>query len=143
MNQTAMMDPFSALVLASNIIDFVDFTWNLVSGTREVYKSLEGSSESVRLLDTISEDIRSYNHAITASVPISPSLQKLIEDCTEVGNDLQKALNNLKVQGKQTKWASFVVALKGVWRQDEVDKLYNRVARLQGRIAEHILSMTQ
>ena len=138
----AMMDPFAALGLMSTILDFVDFTWKLVSKFRQVYKSLEGSSESVQLLDTISEDIRNHNNAITESVPDSPSLREIIQDCTKIGKDLQEALDNLKVKGKKTKWASFVVALQGVWQQDKIEKLYNNVARLQGRIAEHIHLMT-
>ena len=136
-----MMDPFSALALAGKILDFVDFTWKLVSETREVYKSLEGSGENVRLLDTISEDIRNHNNAITESVPDS-SLQEIIRDCTKINKGLQDALDNLKVKGKQAKWESFVVALKGVWRQGKIDKLYSNVARLQGRIAAHIHFMT-
>jgi hypothetical protein len=115
-----MMDPFSALALAGKILEFVNFTWKLVSETRQVYKSLEGSDENVQLLNTISEDIRNHNHAITESVPDSPSLQRI---CAEIGKDLQEALDGLEVKGKQTKWDSFLAALKGVWRQDKIEKL--------------------
>jgi hypothetical protein len=136
------MDPFSALALAGKILDFVDFTWKLVSGTLQVYKSIEGSGENIQLFDTISEDIRNYNNAITAFNPSNPNLQKLIGSCTKIGKNLQEVLDKLQVKGKRTKWASFVVALQGVWQQDKIDKLYNRIAKLQGRIAEHIHLMT-
>lgn len=41
------MDPFSALSLADNIVQFVDFSRQLVSQTRQVYNSATGLPHDV------------------------------------------------------------------------------------------------
>ena len=51
------MDPFTAVGLAGNLVQFVDFIWKLVTETREIALSADGSSENTRLLTMIMVDL--------------------------------------------------------------------------------------
>jgi hypothetical protein len=41
----SIMNPFTALGLAGNLIQFVDFAWKLVAGTREIVISVNAPRE--------------------------------------------------------------------------------------------------
>ena len=45
------MDPFYALGLAGNVIQFVDFGGGLLSGSLELYKSVDGTSSTNKELE--------------------------------------------------------------------------------------------
>jgi len=51
--QYTQMDPFSAIGLAGNIVQFVDFGCKLFSQTREIYSSATGASRQIDDADTI------------------------------------------------------------------------------------------
>jgi hypothetical protein len=51
------MDPFSALGLASNVLQSVDYGGNLIYGGLEAYNSVDNSSFVVSDLESIREDL--------------------------------------------------------------------------------------
>jgi hypothetical protein len=38
------MDPVTAVGSAASILNFIDFSWNLVQGSYEIYKSVSGTT---------------------------------------------------------------------------------------------------
>jgi len=126
-------DPFTALGIASNVIQFVDFTWKLVIGSRTIYQSSEGASENNLVLRVILADVSRLSHKISTSGDDS-SLDDLARECKTIATRLIELLQQLTVKGKRTKWRCFAVAMKEVWSKAEIDELSSRLARLQNQL---------
>jgi hypothetical protein len=132
------MDPFAALGVAGNIIQFVDFAFKLISESREIHHATDGMGADVRLLDLIIIDVVHHNQRIASSNSQDSALQRLIQECHILGGELLDGLNKLKGCEGQSKWASLVIALKRVWKQNKIDSLSDRIAKVQARIAHHV-----
>ena len=65
------MDPISALSLAANIIQFIDFGTRLLRDSKEIADT--GSSVSVKSLSTLTRDLVEINSALKKQVrPLTP-----------------------------------------------------------------------
>jgi hypothetical protein len=132
------MDPFTAIGLAANILQFVDFAWKLVTETREIAISTNGSTENTRLLTSIIVDFESSNAVIESITTNDKDLKDIIEQCRVVSSQLVKVLDGLKVGPHQSRWASFTVALKGVWKKKDIEGLFESLSKLRQRVLEHL-----
>ena len=112
------LDPVTALSLASNVIQFVDFGSKLLSKTRELHKSTTGALSEDIELEIITDDLKVlssqlqfpqssqvYGHDLDES---ENSLVALSVKCTAISEELLGALNQLKVgDGLNNRWRSF------------------------------------
>ncbi|KAF2232431.1 hypothetical protein EV356DRAFT_505166 [Viridothelium virens] len=113
------MDPFTALGLAGNIVQFLDFTLKLVSGRRTIYRSTEGASEGDSALQTIVTALSNLSNQLTISTArgttnVSPTLRRMAFDCQDVAQELVHVLSTLRAEGKRRIWKSFLLALQEV-----------------------------
>ncbi|KAK8135720.1 hypothetical protein PG984_003660 [Apiospora sp. TS-2023a] len=128
------MDPLSAFSLATNILTFVEFSYKLVADARAVYKSVAGTSDNNRALETIATQITQQN-SLLVSLPTYPKdLQALCVECNNVASDLLLAIKKLRGKGKNRGWESFKVALREIWGQAKIDNLEERLQQLQQQL---------
>ena len=132
------MDPLSALGLAGNIVQFLDFTWNLITETKRIVTSADGVSYENRLLETIMDDMQELTKSIAPSPNSSPQLKKLAAECAAISSDILSALASLKAKGQHTHWDSFLLALKQSWRKGKVEKLASRLGRAHSQLSSHM-----
>ncbi|KAI1338002.1 hypothetical protein F5Y15DRAFT_417441 [Xylariaceae sp. FL0016] len=99
-----------AVGLASNVVQFVDFTLKLFNETRRIYKSSGNGDHDA--LDAISTGISRKSDAIIVSAEYPRALQKLAEACKKIADDLVQALAKATHKGKNEVWDSFTLALK-------------------------------
>lgn len=100
-----MLDPMSALGLACNIIQIVDFSLETVTKFRELYK--DGASSENRELEDMAVRLKSLRaNLITVdriteqSKPIfgdEKELQGLADDCCKMADKLTAELDTLKI----------------------------------------------
>jgi len=133
-----MIDPLSALGVASNIIQFIDFAVKLLTGTERIYKSACGSSENTRVLHAITEDLRQLGNTIKVSEGGDPKLEQLAGECTTACHELLQVLQTLRLQGKRTHWKSFKVAMKEAWNRGRVETMYKRLAEIRAQLNTHV-----
>ncbi|KAK2809166.1 hypothetical protein FQN50_004001 [Emmonsiellopsis sp. PD_5] len=136
------MDPFTALGLAANVIQFVDFAWKLLTETREIGKSIDGYSEENRSLATIISDITLSDAAIATITTDDPGLQQIIRQCQTLSTKLMDVLEKLRVDQSQSGWSNFKTALKGVWNKREIESVFETISRLRMRVLEHLSTLT-
>lgn len=144
-----MLDPLTALSLAGNIIQFVDFSTKLVVKGREQYKSADGASVGDAELEAIAKDLQGVNHRLTSSLQIAhartltasdEALHKLSEQCSSVAEELIHILDKLKVHGTSNRrWKSFRKALKSLMKKEEVDAIAKRLQHFRDELNIHIL----
>lgn len=94
------MDGLSAVSLASNILQFVDFASTLVGKGVEIYNSAEGSSlvhgdlrSSVSRLQALLTLIQSQPHLPRDKDELE--IIKIASQCHNIGAELEKALEGL------------------------------------------------
>ena len=132
------MDPLTALGLASNVIQVVDFSIRLVSKGVEIYK--DGSLAENDDAEEITQSLKGLNGKLQRSIqdskcggPLSEedqSLMGLCANCESIANQLLTRLGQIKVTGKHRKWKSVRQALK----KDEVEELARRLGMYRSEI---------
>ena len=135
----ARMDPFTALGLASNVIQIIDFSCRLVSKGQKIYKSADGTSMENVDTEAAANDLEILNTKLQRSFDTSDynsqsmsdedrSLIDLCQKCSRLAIELQTKLNGLKVTGKHRKWKSARQALKSVSGKDGIEELANSLS---------------
>ncbi|KFZ16661.1 hypothetical protein V502_04977 [Pseudogymnoascus sp. VKM F-4520 (FW-2644)] len=137
-----MLDPLTALALAGNIVQFVEFSGKIISGSSELFQSSTGVLNSNEALEAITKglvamtsklgqlDLDDQSHLVSEE---EQALQDLCRSCTSVADELLLRLNKLKVptsigQGKRKRWKSAQHAVQSVWAEKELSTLGGRLA---------------
>ncbi|KUJ12838.1 uncharacterized protein LY89DRAFT_699451 [Mollisia scopiformis] len=135
------MDPLTALGLASNIIQLIQFTSDLVSKGREIYNSADGSLVENLELETIAQSLQNLSIDIlpSHSSRTDKQLVDLCKKCNEISQELVKAITAVKANGPDKKWDSFRQALSSVWNQKAIDALSARMERYRSQLDTTLL----
>ncbi|KAI1639303.1 hypothetical protein F4809DRAFT_657798 [Biscogniauxia mediterranea] len=137
------MDPFAALGVASSIVNFVDFACKLFAETREIYRSASGTAEQNLLLEDISRNVLDISAGLSHCPSNQPRLKNISKQCESIAKDLLETLDTLRLQGEQSKWQSFRIALREIRKKSEIDRLADSLAKVQMHIVLYILSQLQ
>ena len=130
------MDPITAVSTAASILAFVDFSWKLVTGAKELYQSPSGQSAQDAQLKEIVIDLQQAADDLAADgneedSKHNKSLQKLASGCVDLSEDLVKVLRSLRNE-RQSMWGSVKVQFVGMWMRKR-----NEIADLQRRIGNY------
>jgi hypothetical protein len=161
------MDALTALGLASNVVQFVQFTADLISTATEIAESARGASQKAIELETVYEslytlssklhtsndalqlpellveqpDSINFNDAIIIRSHIQ-SIAALSADCRELCGELLKAVQKLQIKGRSLRrFKSFIAALKTVWESQNIEILENRILRYRQSISMHFFPL--
>ena len=133
-----MLDPFTAVSLASCVVQFTDFGIKLVEGSIELYGSANGlNAERSNLelktnhLRKLANKIIALEHEDTDSFRFGSDdqLSQLAESCNLIAKDLLSVLDDLKVKklaGPGRKWESFRKAVTALSPHNK-----NKIATLE------------
>lgn len=143
-----VLDPFSALSLATSVVQFVDFGSKLFSLSLDVRRSVSGASKETGNLIAQANDLQTICSQLSVpsthlrvghgSTPDDAALTILAQDCKATGEELLHALQCL-VATKQNGWASFRVALATLWKQDRIDATWRRLESYKSQMTLHLV----
>jgi hypothetical protein len=137
-----MLDPITALSIAGNVVQFIDFGLKATSKAREIHRSATGALEENIDLEVVSTDLIAVlkNLEVQAGVTTgTDGLDDLCRRCTEAGNQLLAALTGFKVSGKKSKVKSARKALKSMWGKTRVEEMKKRLEGYRDEMQFHIL----
>jgi hypothetical protein len=144
-----MLDPLSAISLASSVVQFVDFASKLISKGNEYHKSASGAlveHDEFQLassrLKNLSDGLDVSLNLLQASAALSPeeeALKSVVADCRKISIDLTKALKKLRYRGAPTMWKSFRQALKSVWGKEGIETRLQKLRDAQNQLTVHLL----
>lgn len=132
-----MLDPITTIGLAGNIVQFVDFSWGLLRETKALYNSSEGTTADIDVLESISNNIIEFDNTLTApsaAGAIPQQMRDLASQCKEIAQDLLAILDKIKAKEPRKKWKSFMAALRGVWKKEQIENLVKRLERLRDQM---------
>lgn len=118
--------------LASAIVAFVDFSWNLVTGTWEIYHSLDGVVAENARLEDVTDDLESLTKALEADFPVKTkaerNIKRLAQNCKEDAKTLKDLLEEMKAPGRRRLfWKSLDAKWKSILNKDEVARLKSQL----------------
>ncbi|KAI1740332.1 hypothetical protein F4680DRAFT_116318 [Xylaria scruposa] len=134
------MEPLSALSVAANVVQFVDFAFRLIGNTCAIMNSRSGLARHAKTLDVIAKDAVGLSDALTASPALASSnttLQALLSECKTIAGDLLVVLDKLRAK-KTKKWNCFIAALRTMWSKGKIDDFVDRLSRVQAQISTHM-----
>lgn len=127
-----MLDPLTALGIAGNVVQFVDFASKLFNESVEVYHSASGSSSSVRTLATVSAELSALSKSFAPEDLKPLGLSDVATQCSDIAKEIQSLVDRLTLK-KPSKglWPNFTVALKTVRSKGQIAVLMGRVDSVQ------------
>lgn len=151
-----MLDPLTAISLASSVVQFTDFGIRLVTGTIELYYSADGANAERSSLESKTTQVR--NLADQVIYPLEhddddgPSskhkeeLKRLATSCKELASDLLSVLDGLKVKrpaGPGRKFESFrkAVAAQTPGNKDKIASLEKKLRGVREEMFDRVLFM--
>jgi hypothetical protein len=136
------MDPLSAVGLASNIVQFVDFASTLVSKGAEIYKSAEGSTAIHGDLRASTERLQALSNALQSRILIPRDedeyqIVKIATECTKISAELAKALDELAAT-PNSRGSSAWKALQSVWKLPKIEETARRLEMYRNDLHMHL-----
>jgi len=141
------MDPLSALSLASNIIQIVDFSSRIVSRGYELYNSADGRTEEHAMLDNAAENLSRLYEDLNSclksnSRKLTQADQQLLELSARskvVVDELRQALDKAKVMADDRKWQSVYQALRTIRTDKQISTLAGQLGEIRKQVDTAIL----
>lgn len=143
-----MLDPLTALSIASSVLQIIDFGRKLVSQTQEIYQSASGatkdnvtSGEITKDINFLYKDLRGKNETFQRLGSDDIALGKLVDSCMEQAEKLIEVLAVLVVPPDAKQWKSFKNAIQSARHKGEVNTIEGRLFKIQRQIDSRLLKM--
>lgn len=137
-----MLDPITALGIAGNIVQFIEFGIKATSKAREIHRSADGALGENVDLELLTADLA----AVTKKLEIPGSrttgidgLDDICRRCTEAASELLAALEWMKITGQKSRVKSTRKALKAMWGKRRVEEMKMRLEGYRDDIQFHVL----
>ena len=144
------MDPLTALSLAGNVIQFVEFGTRLLSRAAELYRSTVGPLSVHDEIALVTADlqgliVRLRQQACEYGMNAQDGDQwerfrKICDEAANVADELVSRIGRLKVKGgKHRKIQSIQQAIRTLWSEDEITRLQVRLSALKEALKDRVL----
>lgn len=154
------MDPLSALGIAASVIQFVQFSSNILNEAVKIYQSSDGvSSQSQHLSDVYTRlsqlakslKTEAFTDARTLGVPdavrrCSSAIVELGKDCQADCDKLLGIVSQLQNTSDRTNrrwWKSFSIALREHLKSEEISQLQKRIENYENTIMMHLCTLSR
>jgi len=146
-----VLDALSALGVAGNVVQFVQFSGSLISRAVELYRSSTGllaqHEELLASAHSLKQNARglvgSGSGSLTAGFGASEddiSLYNLTALCDELADKLIALLDDLKPKpGRNRKWEAARQIVRSAYRDSAVNELVERMRQLRDALNTHLL----
>ncbi|KAF6808166.1 hypothetical protein CMUS01_13952 [Colletotrichum musicola] len=131
------MEAVGAVGLAAAILQFIEFTAKLVK---------EGSERATiekKHIEKLTEEIHALNIEICNGMPSNTAddaVKKLGAECMDISRELLEALAQLRARSRDTRWTSFVEALRAIWKKGEIQDLRDRLDQYRDTLHTSMLA---
>ena len=149
-----MADPisaFTAIGLAGNITQFVDFALKIVSTAKEAYQNVNGVTDENSDIERVAGELRGSSKKLSSSLcsvqPNDPAdasedagLIAIAQSCEKIAGSLISLLDTFKVEpGKFRRLRSLGQAVKAAWKKDDVEQLETTLRSYQRQLDTRII----
>ena len=144
-----MLEPLAALSLATAIVQFVDFASKILIGSRELYRSTEGTTSDNSWTLAQTSNLRALTAKLQASgqsTRLSGDevlLIRLATECEVMSRELLSILDDLKVKAgtRHRGWESMRQAVRSALKSGEIEEKWQRLEEMHKQINTCLLGM--
>ncbi|KAH9862815.1 hypothetical protein J1614_010908 [Plenodomus biglobosus] len=135
-----MADPITIIGLVSGIIIFVEFSFKIVNGEKQMRDSGKGMTQELTELDSIVENIQTFNKLVKGQIPRGQKLSDDEQRISHMVNDCDILCAQLSVLMRKftTRNSSFLgsvlVTSKSAFKRGEIQDLKRRLESLSQQI---------
>jgi hypothetical protein len=133
-----VVDPFTAVGVAGNIVQFLDFACKLFSEARELNKSITGQSTAHQEIESACNYLNKFSGQLSTSLFNSnpqnltsgeKAIVELAASCRSTSNELLDVVQKLQVRQNTNhrSYQSFLQAMRGVWKKSKIEELQRRL----------------
>jgi hypothetical protein len=141
------MDPWTALGIAANILQFVDVGCKICSGAKEVYESPDGAKNETAELKLVVSDIQAHNARLNSTTLSNDekALKALAARSLELAEKLEKILAKLTVRedARFRVVESARVSISAVRKSKDIASLKQRLLDLQSHLQQRLAVILQ
>lgn len=151
-----VLDPFSALSIATGVVQFLDFGRKLVTESYDLYRAADGGSAKQRLLKPVAERLRSEAHRLEQSARVGSwqyqtedegALQQLAASCQETTQEFMTMMEDLQVDRGASGWdkgaQTLRQALRGMRKEKHLDKFEQQLNIYRSELTLRVASSLQ
>jgi len=136
------VDPLTAISLASNIISFIDFSWSLLTGAKELHDSRRKTTKENARIGAIVHDLKEYSLDLgAASVSAhhaksrhEKALQALAAECHTLCKELLQVTKN-------SRWHALRKTWEALRRTDEISSIELRLDKCRAQMNARLLAL--
>ena len=134
------MEAVAAVALASNVLQFGQFSCELFALSAHIRNSTRGWPESHIDLGIIAKNLKKSNEALEHAITTSTELKSLVERSSNIAKQLLSAIEEIRTpSNKNRRWSSFKQALRTVWKKNQIDELQSRLSMLREHIQYQLI----
>lgn len=144
-----MLDPLTALSVASSVVQFVDFGIKLVTEGYELYE--KGGLLQNDEIELVTKDLTRLTKNLAAKPSFERNysvvsgdereLQNLASSCQQLGDQLLSLLASLKPRQPQSGLESFRKAVRSMRKRGTVTDIEKRLERFQKQLVTHLIAI--
>jgi hypothetical protein len=133
------MDPLTAIGLASNIVQFIDFSTKLIHGAKEIYDSATGATEENQRLENVTAEMQTLSLKLLTPQGVQQTederaLSRLAAECKILSDHILALLKSIKPKDLNSKRQSVWAALKSKWNERERQELEERLKNCRSQL---------
>ena len=151
-----MLDPLAAISLANCVVQFTEFGIKLVTGSIELYRSVDGANAERSSLEFQTTHLRKLSEKLINTLDQNEddrsassdeaTLKLLATCCKDIATDLLSVLEDLKIKKKPglgRKWESFQKAVEAQtpWNKHRIAAVKKLLVSLQAQMFNQIQFM--
>ena len=130
------MDPATAFQLACGAVQLIGFGCKTAKAIRQIYKNNSALLDANEQLDKESKQVQTTTISIRQRLGSTPSdqltedqrrLQRVVQDCCDLNDELLQKLNGLKVSGTKQKRHIPKILLKSMRDKSNIEDIHNRL----------------
>lgn len=134
-----MLDPLTAIGLASAIVQFVDYSTKLVHDAKEIYESTSGATEANRGLEVVVDNMKNLYSTLKAEDPSLQSdaelaLCRIAKECDSLSTEIFEILQKIKPKSNSF-ISSSSTAIKSIWYAGKIADLKATLDSYRGQLA--------
>ncbi|KAE9364398.1 hypothetical protein N431DRAFT_488965 [Stipitochalara longipes BDJ] len=141
------MDPLTALSVAASVVQFVDFTFKVLSDAHQLYENGELSVHEQT--SKVAHDLASFSRQLRKSIRDQNSTAALTEneleldllcrECASLSSELITKLENLKPPARGHPWESVGHALKSMWSRKDLNEVEVKLSKYRDAMNSRLL----
>jgi len=142
------MDPMTALGLASNIVQFVDFSTKLVNAAIDIHHSVSGATKDNQSLEDIVREMEMLSVRLDPPTTCPQTdderaLCRLSADCRTLSRQILALLEKIKPKDPNSKRQSAWAAVKAKWNEKEKKELQQRLEGCRSQLELQLSFLTR